>query len=84
MLGISQFFTRWKNKELDEILFRVAVIDSIKETLKFGLDPLLISYSNNIIFLKISPAAKSAVLLKKKELLEKIKEKTRRKIVDIK
>jgi hypothetical protein len=83
MLGISQFFARWKSKELDEILFRAAVVDSVKETLKFELDPPLISYSNNIIFLKISPAAKSAVMLKKTEILEKIKEKTRRKIVDI-
>jgi uncharacterized membrane protein len=36
-----------------------------------------------MVFLKISPAAKSAVLLKKKELLEKIKEKTKRTILDI-
>jgi hypothetical protein len=84
MLGISQFFTRWKNKELDEILFRAAVIDSVKETLRLELDPLLISYSNNTIFLKISPAAKSAVLLKKNELIKKIKEKTIRKVLDIK
>ena len=84
MLGISSFFARWKSKELDEIVFRATIIDSVKEILKFDLDPLLISYSNNIIFLKISPAAKSAVLLKKKELLEKIKEKTKRIILNIK
>jgi len=84
MLGISQFFLRWRSKELDEIIFRSAIIDSIKETLKLELDPLLISYSNNIIFLKIPPAAKSAVLLKKKELLEKIKQRTKRKVTDIK
>lgn len=68
---------------MDEILFRAAVIDSVKEILKFEIDPLLISYSNNTIFLKISPAAKSAVLLKKKEIIEKIKEKTKRIILDI-
>jgi hypothetical protein len=83
MFNISNFFSRFKSRELDEILFHVAVIDSIKETLRFDLDPLLISYSNNVVFLKIPPAAKSAVLLKKKELLEKIKEKIKRKIVDI-
>jgi hypothetical protein len=83
MFNIGQFFTRWKSKELDEILFRAAVIDSVKEILKFEIDPLLISYSNNTIFLKISPAAKSAVLLKKKEIIEKIKEKTKRIILDI-
>ena len=83
MIGISQFFSRWKNKELDEILFRAAVTDSVKETLNFELDPLLISYSNNTIFLKIPPAAKSAAMLKKKELLEKIKGKTNRRVVDI-
>ena len=84
MLGISQFFSRFKNRELEEITFRAAVIDSVKETLKFDLDPMLVSYSNNMVFLKISPAAKSAVLLKKKELLEKIKEKTKREVADIK
>jgi hypothetical protein len=66
------------------MMFRAAVIDSVKETLKFDLDPMLVSYSNNMVFLKISPAAKSAVLLKKKELLEKIKEKTKREVADIK
>ncbi len=84
MLNISQFFSRFKNSELEEITFRAAVIDSVKETLKFDLDPMLVSYSNNMVFLKISPAAKSAVLLKKKELLEKIKEKTKREVADIK
>jgi hypothetical protein len=83
MFGISQFFTRWKNHELDEITFRVAIIDSIREILRLELDPILISYSNNTIFLKISPAAKSAVMLKKTEILEKIKEKTKRKVNDI-
>ena len=84
MLNISNFFSRFKNRELDEMMFRAAIIDSVKETLKFELDPMLVSYSNNIIFLKISPAAKSAVLLKKKELLEKINGKTKRKVADIK
>jgi hypothetical protein len=83
MLGISQFFTRWKSKELDEILFRSAVIDSIKEILRFEIDPMLVSYSNNTIFLRIPPAAKSAVTIKKEDILKKIKEKTKRKIVDI-
>jgi hypothetical protein len=84
MLNISNFFSRFKNRELYEMMFRAAVIDSVKETLKFDLDPMLVSYSNNMVFLKISPAAKSAVLLKKKELLEKIKEKTKREGADIK
>jgi hypothetical protein len=83
MFNISQFFSRFKGRELEEITFRAAVIDSVKEILKFEIDPLLISYSNNTIFLKISPAAKSAVLLKKKEIIEKIKEKTKRKVGDI-
>lgn len=83
MLRISQFFTRWKNKELGEILFRATVTDSVKETLKFELDPFLISYSNNIIFLKISPAAKNAILLKKNELIKKIQIRTKRNIADI-
>jgi hypothetical protein len=83
MLNISNFFSRFKNRELDEMMFRAAIIDSVKEMLKFELDPMLVSYSNNMVFLKISPAAKSAVLLKKKELLEKIKEKTKRTILDI-
>ena len=83
MFNIQQFFSRWKNKELDEILFRAAVTDSIKEILRFDIDSLLISYSNRTIFLKISPAAKSAILLKKNELIKKIQEKTKRNIVDI-
>jgi|GEM_PF-2970124 hypothetical protein len=83
MIGISSFFTRWKSKELEEIVFRTAVADSFREVLRFELDPLSISYSSNSIFLRISPAVKSAVLLKKEALLEKIREKTTRKVFDI-
>jgi hypothetical protein len=84
MFNISQFFSRLKNRELEEITFRVAVVDSVREILIFELDPTLISYSNNIIFLKISPAVKGAILLKKNELIKKIQERTKRKVVDIK
>jgi hypothetical protein len=83
MLSISSFFERFRSREIEEINFCAAIIDVVKEVLRYDIKPSLISYSNNIIFLKISPAAKSAVMLEKTEILEKIKEKTKRKVVDI-
>lgn len=83
MLGIGSFFERFKSRELEEIRFRAAVVDSIKETLDYELDASLVSYSNGMISLNISPAAKNAVFLKKNEILKKIQEKTKRKVTDI-
>ena len=80
---IGSFFERFRSRELDEILFRAAVIDSIKEVLRFELDPTSISYSNNTIFLKISPAGKNSIFIKKDLILKKIQEKTKRRVVDI-
>ena len=83
MLGIGAFFERFKSRELDEFTFRAAVIDSFKEVLGFVIEPTAFSYSNGTINLNISPAAKGAVLLKKNELLKKIQERTRKKVVDV-
>ena len=83
MLGIGSFFERWRNKDLDEIMFRGAIIDVVKDVLSFEIDQSAISYSNGIIFLKISPAAKGAIYLKKTEVIKKIQEKIKNKIVDI-
>lgn len=83
MLGIGSFFERFRSRELDEILFRAAVVDVIKEVVRFELDPRAISYANNIVSLNVSSAAKSAVMVKKTEILEKIKGKIKRNVVDI-
>ena len=84
MLGISNFFARWKNHELEEVVFYAAIIDSIKEVIKYELSPSLISYSDTIVTLKISPAAKNMIMIKKNDILAKIREKTNRKVSDIK
>ncbi len=83
MFNIGSFFERFKNHELEEISFRSAVVDSIKETLQYDIDFSLVSYSDATIFLKISPTAKSAIFLKKGELIEKIAKRTKRKVIDI-
>ena len=83
MLGISSFFERFRSRQIEETNFRAVTKDVLKEVLQYDIDPSFISYSNNTVILKISPAAKSAVMLKKTEILEKIKEKTKRKVLDI-
>lgn len=84
MLGIGSFFERFRSRELEEIIFYSAVIDSLKEILNYEVHQSVISYSNNTIFLKISPAAKNAVFLKKNEILKKIQDTTKKKVLDIK
>jgi len=84
MLEIGSFFIKWKNRGLQEVNFRATIIDVMNEQFKFELFPSSITYSNNVIYLKVSPAVKSAILLKKMQLISKIQEKTSRKVVDIK
>lgn len=84
MLSIKDFFSRWKNKELEESILRFAVIEAIRDVLRYDVDEKAVSYSDGTVSLKISPAAKSAILLKKTEILTRIKHATTRKIVDIK
>jgi hypothetical protein len=83
MLGIGSFFERFRSREMEEIAFASAVASAVKESLNYDIDPALFSYSHGIISLKISPAAKAAVMLKKIELLKRIQEKTKRKVTDI-
>jgi hypothetical protein len=83
MFSISSFFERFRSRELEEITFRAAVIDSVKEVLSFDLEPSAISYSNKKISLRSTPAAKSAIFLKKNRILEKIKSRTNRTVLDI-
>lgn len=83
MIGLGSFFEKFKSRELDQIAFQAAVVGAVKEVLDYDLDPSLFSYSTGTVFLKISPAAKSAVFLKKDEVLKKIQEKTKRKVIDI-
>jgi hypothetical protein len=83
MIGLSSFFERFRSREFEEMTFRKAVVDAFKEILKFDLDESVFTYSNGTVNLKLSSAAKSAVFLKKNDLLKKINEKTKRKVVDI-
>lgn len=83
MLGIGSFFDKFKNRAAAEVMFRSAIIEAVKETL--GYEPGLgdISYTNGIISLKGSSAAKSALMVKKPQLLSLIQKKTARTVVDI-
>ena len=83
MIGIGSFFERFRSREIEEIRFLSIVIDVIKDVLRFDLDPKSIVYTDAILYIKISPAAKGAIFLKKEEILNKIREKTSRKISDI-
>jgi len=83
MLEIGKFFERWKNKELGEMAFFSAVTGAVKDMVGYDLDVKQISYSNGILFINIPPAAKSALFIKKKDLIKKINEKIDRKVLDM-
>lgn len=83
MFNISSFFERFKNKELDEIAFRAAIAHSIGTLVRAEIGPDDISYSNNIVFLRLPPAAKASVFLKKTEILSLIQKSTKKTVLDI-
>jgi hypothetical protein len=83
MLGISSFFERFRSRELEETAFRSAVADSVREAAGYELEPAAFSYSNGTVFIQASPAARSAIFLKKGQILKKIAERTRKPVSDL-
>ena len=83
MLGIGSFFDKFRNRAAGEVMFRSAVVEAVREVIGYEMGLADFSYSNGVITVKASGAARSAIMVKKSELLSLIQKKTARAVVDI-
>jgi hypothetical protein len=73
MLTIGNFFDKFRNVALKEVVFRETISEIVKKNTGSGIDIKDITYSNKIIRLKTSPAMKNQIFIKKEKILEDIK-----------
>ncbi|MBI2096310.1 MAG: hypothetical protein HYT43_01600 [Candidatus Taylorbacteria bacterium] len=83
MFNISSFFAKFKKLGLDKEREKAAVLEVLREVLPVEIKDEVVRIKDGIIRLSGSPALKSAVFLKKQEILEKIKSLTDKSFLDI-
>lgn len=84
MQGIALFLERFKHLMRSNEATKEIVAKVFLDALKVKLEPSDISYKKNILFVKSYPALKNEILIRKKTLIEKLKENGLSDIVDIK
>lgn len=85
MKKINDFFGKFNNKAVEEILKREKISSVIKKIANISIDIKDINISNGEIKLKISSIEKSEIFIKKKKILDTIKEELKGlRIIDIK
>lgn len=75
MFNIAQYLNKFKNLGLEERLLKEAISSSIKEALNLDLIVKNILIKNNEAIIDASPAIKNAIFMKKRIILDKVKEK---------
>jgi len=83
MFNIAQYLDKFKNIGQGEKAFKEVVFFAIKEILNIEIERKNISIQNGELILKVSPTLKNAVFIKKEKILNKIKEKTTQKVLEI-
>jgi hypothetical protein len=83
MFNISQYLEKFKNIGQGERFLKEAVVSAIKEGLGISLETKVVSIKNGEVTLKVSPAVKNTIFIKKDLILEKIKEKVNQPVLNI-
>jgi hypothetical protein len=73
MFNISSFFDKFKNVALKEFSIRERILVTIKDHTGVSIDIKDIEFTNKIIRIKASPAAKSHIFIKKQTILDELK-----------
>lgn len=84
MQGISLFLERFKHLMHSNGVAKEIVVKVFLDALNVKLEPSDISYKKNILSVKSYPALKTEILIRKKTLIEKLKENGLHDVVDIK
>lgn len=75
MFNISTYLEKFKNFGQGEKLLKETVASIIKEAVGIEVETKNICFKNGEVLLKVSPAVKSLVYIKKESILKKIKDK---------
>ena len=74
MFNIASYLDKFKNIGLGERLLKEAIRSSVKEVLNFDLEVKNILVKNGEVILKVSPAIKNAIFIKKDSILKRMAE----------
>jgi len=83
MFNIQSYLAKFKNIGQEERLQKEAISSSIKEVSNIEIELKNIFVKNGEVNLKISPAMKNTIFIKKDIILAKIKEKGDFRIIDL-
>ena len=83
MFNIASYLEKFKNIGQGEKSIKEAILLSIKEVVGIDLESKAILVKNGEVLLKVSPGIKSAIFIKKVEILKRIKDKVNNPITDL-
>ena len=83
MFDIGKYLEKFKNFSESHIFLRKIVAESIKETCLFDIEPNKIKIKESTVFIKDKPIIKTQIFIKKEKILNLIKQKTNKNIIDI-
>lgn len=73
MIPLSQLLTRFKSLTNTEKVKKQVVSEIVSSILNFNISLESVSFSKNTVYIKVSPIIKTEIILKKQEILIKIK-----------
>ena len=75
MFNISQYLERFKNLGGTERELKVVVVLAVKEAVGIEIDAGKVVFQNGEVIIKVNPAAKNSIFIKKEKILKIIGEK---------
>ena len=83
MFNITSYLEKFKNLGQGERLVKEMICLVIGEVVHIDLTPAEVQVKNGEVLLKVSPAVKNVIYIKKEAILKKLREKTEQPIDDI-
>ncbi len=83
MFNIASYLDKFKDIGQGEKLLKQVIIEVVKEMIGVKIEAKSISMKNGELFLKVSPAIKNLIYIKKEAILSKLKEKTEQRVLEI-
>lgn len=83
MFDISKYLEKFKKISMSRDFLRNSVAEAVKDACNIDIDPKKIDVKNRVARINEKPIIKSEIFMKKVKILEKLAEKTERKITEI-
>ncbi|MBU6430856.1 MAG: hypothetical protein KGJ58_01050 [Patescibacteria group bacterium] len=75
MFNVSIYLDKFKTISSKKDFFKESVAISLKKNLEIDIDKKNIEIRNSILYLKINPTVKNELFMKKKYIIDELKEK---------